>query len=150
MRKEDALGILTWIEDSLGELRTEVRRIKTANIYRKPIYGEAQEVCRKWFEELEPSLARFGIGEDLGKKYHQLFTALVQLSVKTSVKTTYLRSIDQILAGIKDDIHVPIMVSSGRIVSLPNLAEILESATGEEREYLEEALGCAGQGYFRA
>ena len=45
MRKEDAITTLTWIESSLTELRIEVRQIKTANIYRKPIYDEAREVC---------------------------------------------------------------------------------------------------------
>jgi hypothetical protein len=150
MRKEDAISTLTWIEESLRELRTEVQRIKTTNIYRKPVYDEAQEVCRKWFEELEPSLVRFGISDEVRTKYQKLFTALVQLSVKTSVRATYLKGLDQIILGLKDEILVPVMVSSGRIVSLPHLSEILESATRDEKEYLEEALGCAGQGFLRA
>ena len=150
MRKEDATEILTWIEDSLKELRSEVQQIKTKNVNRKPIYAEAREVSRKWFDELEPSLAKFGLAEDVRKKYHDRFTHLVQLSVRTSVRTTYLKALDEIIPGLKDEILVPVMISAGRTVSISHLAKILEAASEEEKEYLEEALGCASQGYMRA
>jgi hypothetical protein len=42
------------------------------------------------------------------------------------------------------------MKSAGKIVSVSHLAKILENATEEEKGYLEEALGCAGNGFFRA
>src|SRR3989442_6837720 len=150
MRKEDAIDVLTWIENSIRELRSDVQRIKTTNVYRKPVYDESREVCRKWFEDLEPSLPQFGIADDIVRKYHQLFSDLVELSIKTSVKATYLKKLEQIASRLKDEVLVPIMVSSGRIASMPHLMEILECATIEEKEYLEEALGCAGQGFFRA
>jgi hypothetical protein len=42
------------------------------------------------------------------------------------------------------------MKSTGRITSIANLAKILERVTAEEKEYLNEALGCAKYEFHRA
>ncbi len=150
MRKEDAIAILNRIESSLRKLRTEIQRVKTTNVNRNTIKDSANQTSTKWFEEIEPSLSRFGVTDEVRGKYHGLFTSLLQLSTRTSVKATYLKTIDDILRDLKDDIFVTVMKSAGQIVSVSHLAKILETATEEEKGYLEEALGCASQGYFRA
>jgi len=150
MRKEDALGILDDIENSLRKLHTDIRRVKTSNIYKKTIKDSTQNISRKWFEDLDPSLSSLGVSDELRKKYQELFNNLLRLSVKTSVKQTYLKTIDMILQDFKDEIFVTVMKSAGQVVSVTQLAKILENATGEERDYLDEALGCASRGSFRA
>jgi hypothetical protein len=42
------------------------------------------------------------------------------------------------------------MKSAGQVVSVSHLTKILENATEEEKDYLDEALGCASRGFFRA
>ena len=150
MKKEDALALLDSIENSLRRLHIEIRRVKTSNIYKKAVKDSSQKIGTKWFEELDPSLPSLGVTDELRKKYHDLFTALLLLSVKTSVKQTYLKTIDAILQDFKEELFVTIMKSAGQVVSVSHIAKILENATDEEKDYLDEALGCASRGFFRA
>ena len=150
MRKEDALAILDDIENSLRKLRIEIRKVKTRNINKKTIRDSARKIGTKWFEEIDPSLPSLGMTDEIKNKYSGLFTSLLTLSLKTSYTQTYLRSIDEILQDFKDELFVTVMKSAGQVVSVSHLTRILESATDEEKDYLEEALGCAGRGFFRA
>jgi hypothetical protein len=150
MRKQDALTLLDDIENSLRRLYTEIRKVKTSNIYKKDIKDSAQKIGTKWFEELDPSLSSLGVTDELRKKYDELFTSLLSLSLKTSVKQTYLKTIDEILQDFKEELYVTVMKSAGQVVSVSHLTKILENATDEEKDYLDEALGCASRGFFRA
>jgi type III secretory pathway component EscV len=150
MKKEDALALLDSIENSLRRLHIEIRRVKTSNIYKKAVKDSSQKIGTKWFEELGPSLPSLGVTDELRQKYHDLFTTLLLLSVKTSVKQTYLKTIDAILQDFKEELFVTIMKSAGQVVSVSHIAKILENATDEEKDYLDEALGCASRGFFRA
>lgn len=150
MRKQEALALLDDIEDLLRKLHIEVRKLKTSNIYKKTIKDSAQKIGTKWFEEIDPSLPSLGVTDEVRKKYHDLFTFLLSLSVKTSVKQTYLKTIDEILQDFKEELFVTVMKSAGQVVSVSHLTKILENATDEEKDYLDEALGCASRGFFRA
>ena len=150
MRKQDALANLDDIESSLRKLHIEIRKVKTDNIYKKTIKDSAQATSTKWFEELDPSLTSLGVTDELRKKYDDLFTSLLSLSLKTSVAQTYLKTIDAILQDFKEELFVTIMKSAGQVVSVAQLVKILMNATDEERDYLDEALGCASRGFFRA
>jgi hypothetical protein len=150
MRKQDALTLLNDIELSLRRLYIEIRRVKTSNIYKSALKDSAQKIGTKWFEELDPSLPSLGVTDELRQKYHDLFTTILLLSVKTSVKQTYLKTIDEILEDYKAELFVTIMKSAGQVVSVNQLMKIRENATDEEKDYLDEALGCAGRGFFRA
>jgi len=150
MRKQDALALLDDIENSLRRLHIEIRKVKTSNIYKKTIKDSAQKIGTKWFEELDPSLPSFGVTDELRKKYDDLFTSLLSLSLKTSYKETYLKMIDEILQDFKEELFVTVMKSAGQVVSVSHLTKILENATDEEKDYLDEALGCASRGFFRA
>ncbi len=70
--------------------------------------------------------------------------------MKTSYRKTYLKTIDEILQGFKEELFVAVMKSVGQVVSVSQLTKILENATDEEKDYLDEALGCASRGFFRA
>ncbi len=150
MRKEDALAILDNIENSLRKLHIEIRGVKTSNIYKKTVKDATQVIGRKWFEDLDPWLPSLGVSDEIGKKYHDLFDFLLRLSVKTSYKKTYLKTIDDILQDYREELFVNIMKSAGQVVSVSQIAKILENATDEEKDYLDEALGCANRGFFRA
>ncbi len=150
MKKEEVLVALNAIEDSIKSLRKEINKIKTGNIYRKETKSSAQQLCKQWFEEIEPVLSRFGVTDEVKGKYHGFFTSLLQSSFKTTRKATYLKILDDITFDFKDDLFVTVMKSAGKIVSITHIAKILETATEEEKDYLNEALGCASHGFFRA
>jgi len=150
MRKEEALALLNSLESSLLSLRGEIRKLKPKLVNRKSIKDFAQQICGKWFEQIEPALLAFGVSDEVKNRYQAYFTTLLQLAIRVSSKSTYLKTLEQILTDFKDDLFVSVMKSTGQIVSVKHLMKILENATPEEKEYLDEALGCASQKFFKA
>jgi len=148
--KENALNILNKIENELKQLRIKLRQMKTEKVYRIAEQQFTRQICTNWFENAEPILLKFGVSNDIRKKYHNMFTTLLQLSIKPSCRTTYLKILDEILQNFRDDMFVPIMKSADQITSVIHLEKILENATEEEKDYLNEALGCASRGFYRA
>src|SRR6266850_1987314 len=97
MRKEDVIEALNKVEDYLIKLRREIAKISTSNVNKKEIKDSIQDLCKFWFEEIESPLQRFGISDDIKRKYHGFFTNLLELALKISRKITYLKKIDDIL-----------------------------------------------------
>jgi hypothetical protein len=150
MNKEDVLGAVDALESLANQLRSSITKAKVQFVNRTEIQQSAQQVSRKWFEDIEPALDRFGITSETKQKYSTFFNSLLTLSTKPSQTKSYLRIIDAILQDLRPDIAIPIMRSPGKIVSILHLSKILGAATEEEKEFLNEAIGCAGQGFFRA
>jgi hypothetical protein len=150
MNKEETIKTIVEIHKELEKLDDFLAQCKTKFITKKQTKQEIQTISTKWFENLDPTLRQFGISESTKGKYHELFTQLLQLSVKTSWRKTYKKTIAEILANYKDEILVTVMKSAGRIVSISTSANILQNVTPEEREYLNEALGCAQHEFYRA
>lgn len=148
MSKEGILEDLDEVETKLNKLNKNLTQSKIKFVARKSAQQEVQLITTKWFEEIEPVMDQFGVSEEIIKNYHKLFTQLLELSLKTSRKKTYLRIIEQILSDFKD-IVLLVMKSAGKIISTADLVKILEKVTEEEREFLSEALGCAKYKFFR-
>jgi len=150
MIKDEIINSLTAFEDALNRLDTYFGQSEIKYIRRKQTQQEIQSIAKKWFEEIEPVIHQFGVLDATKKKYHELFSRVLELSVKETVrKKTYQKIINDILTDFKDDILVVVMKSAGRIVSFANLSKILENVTEEEKEYLNEALGCARHEFLR-
>lgn len=149
MNKKGTLENLNEVENALDRLSIEFSQSPTKLVSRKQIRQRVQSIAKKWFEEIEPLFHQFGVSDTVRKKYHELFTKLLQLSMKTSRKKTYQKTIKQILVDFKDDITILVMQFAGQIGSIANLVKILVDVTEEEEEYLSEALGCARYGFFR-
>ena len=150
MRKEDVIEGLNKVEDLSTKIRKEIFKISTRDINKKEIKDSTKELCKYWFEEIEPPLQRFGISEDITRKYHGLFTNLLELSLKSSRRETYLKKFDDIQFSFKEDLHIPVIKWVGSIISVGHLTKILENASEQEKDYLNEALGCASHKFFRA
>ena len=58
-------------------------------------------------------------------------------------KKSYLTTINKILSDFKVELLVPVMKSTKQITKISQLNNILENVDENEREYLEEAIGCA-------
>ena len=150
MSKEEVIESINELNKSLISLGAYFDECKIEFITKKETTGQAQLVAKKWFEDIEPILEQFGISEPIKNKYHNYFSQLIQLSLKPSWKKTYQKIIKEILADFKDDILIVVMKSAGKITSIAGLTKILENAIEEEKEYLNEALGCAKYGFYRA
>ncbi len=150
MRKEDVIEGLNKVEDSSIKIRKEISKISSITVNKKEIKDSTKELCKYWFEEIEPPLQRFGISEDITRKYHGLFTNLLELALKISRKETYLKKFDNILFNFKEELHIPVIKWAGSIISVTHIAKILDSATDEEKDYLNEALGCASHKFLKA
>jgi len=150
MIKEEVLAELQEIEDSLVKLRKEIERVRTSNVNKNEIKDSTQKLCKHWFEEMEHALPKFGISDELKVKYHNLFSNLLSLSIRTSRKATYIKIITNILLNFKDELYITVIKFSGKILSITHLTKILDKATEQEKDYLNEALGCASHGFLRA
>jgi hypothetical protein len=149
MDKTETLHNLDEIEGELKRLNSSLVQSKVRFITGKQQQQKIRSITQRWFEIIEPSLALFGISDLVKNKYHQLFTSLLTLSMKPSWKKTFQRIIGQILSDFKDDIVVTVIKSAGHIFSTVELSKITENVTAEEKEYLNESIGCAGNGFFR-
>jgi hypothetical protein len=150
MKKETLVTTLKEIDKELDALTSDINKSASKFVAKKKIMQNAESIAKLWFENVEPSAEHFNISEIIESKYHQLFEQLLELSLKPSRKLTYTKTIDTICANIKEELILVVIKSADKINSFSNLPNILENTTDEEKEYLNEALGCAKNGYLRA
>lgn len=150
MIKDDIVSSLNTLESLVRRLLAALEKIKVIFVDNKDIQEQARIVSQKWFEDVELSLEFFKISEDTKNRYSQLFTQLLTLSTKLCRKSTYVKLLNEILQDCRKDILVPVLRSSGQILTTAHLTKILENATEGETRYLIEALGCASYGFFKA
>lgn len=149
MNKEALIEFTKEIDKGLGDLSVELAKITSKYVNKKSATDRAQHLAKKWFEDVAPCAEQFGF-KDMADKYNQLFDQLLSLSLKPSWKLTYQKTINAIASGFKQDVLQSVIKSASKINSFSNLANILEKATEEEQDYLNEALGCAKNGFLRA
>lgn len=150
MNKATLIANLKEIDKALDSLSKDVNVSVGNYISKKQIMQNAECISRKWFELVEPCAEHFGFATVAESKYHRLFEQLLELSLKQSWKLTYQKTIASISEKFKEDLLLVVIKSADKISSFANLPNILENVTEEEKEYLNEALGCAKNGYLRA
>jgi hypothetical protein len=150
MSKEDLIAEVKILNDQLNSLQASLEKTKTEIVTKSQTRGTIENLAKKWFEKVEPFCEQFGIQEQKKMEYHAYFTQLLNLSLKPSKKRTYQKVLQNILCNLKEDCLIPIIKTAGKITSISNLTKILENVTIEEKDYLNEALGCAQYGFFRA
>jgi len=138
------------VEQSLNDLLSAVRRAKIKFIRRQTIQRSARDITTAWFEKIDPYLESYGISLSAKEDYAKLFRRLLGLSTKGSQSSQYTGLIDDILKNFHDDILIPALRYSKTGVDLTVIGKIVSSATAEERDYLDEAVGCAKENYLRA
>jgi hypothetical protein len=149
MKKEALIATLKEIDKKLDHLYNNLNKSPSDFVAKKQPMQEAEQIAKLWFETVEPNAENFGIKEIVENKYHELFEQLAELSQKPSRKATYHKTIMSICEDIKKELILAVIKSSDKVYS-SNLPNILENATQEEKEYLNEALGCAEKGFLRA
>lgn len=149
--KNAVIDNLNLLEGSLRQLRRSLNLLKKTFVSRNDIREPAQKIARTWFENIEKSITEFNIDLSVITKYHHNFTNLLSLSIgRNARRISYIRTIDDILSGFKQEILLPVMKSAGQISKIVDLSKILENASKEEEEYLKEAIGCADHNFYKA
>lgn len=149
MKKEVIIATLKEIDKKLDSLSNDLDKSPSKFVSKKQLMQDTEIIAKSWFETVEPYAENYGIKEIIGSKYHNLFEILLELSLKTSRKVTYQKTIYSICVDFKEELTVAALKSAEK-VNYSNLPDILENATQEEKEYLIEALGCAEKGFLRA
>ncbi len=148
--KDLVVSKLKQMEELLRQFLKTINSIKSDFVSRQEIKDESESLARTWFEEIENNLPSFEVDESIIKKYRVLFEELLKLGTRNQRKTSYIRVVNNIISDFKDELLVPVMKSSRQISKITQLNNILENVDEDEREYLEEAIGCAGFKFYRA
>lgn len=148
MNKAEAISSLNETESDLKQLLGIVSKRRGTTISSSEVQSLTQLISRTWFENIDGNLVILGVEETTRGRYHELFDRLLKLSLRTSWKNTYQKTIQEILDNFKDDLVVPIMKSMEKVTT-SQIAKMPSNVTAEEKEYLEEAIGCADHGFYR-
>jgi len=103
------------------------------------------------FDEISQALPAFSVSQAVVSKYDARFTELLGnalydfLDLQQAVGTFF-----EILLEIGRDLLLPVYTYQGEDVAVGSIVEIMNLATDEEREYLQEAHACARTGCLRA
>lgn len=148
--KESIISKLEQIESSLKNLLRTINSINSDFVSRKEIEDTSKDLAKTWFEEIESNLPSFEVDETIIKKYKELFGKLLELGMGKQRKKIYITVINDIISNFRKDLLIPVMKSTKQVIKITQLSTILENVDKDEREYLEEAIGCANCNYFRA
>ena len=149
MNKAEILENLNQISADLKKNRTKLNRTTRTNVSKKETRDEIQKTATIWFEKIEMQLTSLKTDEKIIQKYHKYFEKLLNLSLTTSRKTSYLNIIDTILDKFNAELIVWVIKSAVQIEQFKQLVKILTNVTEKESEYLNEAIGCANNNFFR-
>jgi hypothetical protein len=150
MNKATLIANIKELDKALDGLSKDVNASVGKYVSKIQTMQNAELIATKWFELVEPCAEHFGFATVVESKYHKLFEQLLELSLKQSWKLTYHKTIAAICEKFKEDLLLAVIKSANKISSFANLPNVLENVTDEEKEYLNEALGCAKNGYLRA
>jgi len=131
----------------------EVSGLPTDRVSRLEHRKAAEALAATWVDDLRSALEhRFGVPPEVLKKYAEHFKRLFVLSRPNNQKRSYVEVLRAILKDSEDDLVLHVQQFDGGI-SNPAVS-YLEGVVGrlpeEERDYMDEALGCLRQGYRRA
>jgi hypothetical protein len=147
MSHSNLISSLENLETLIRSLRKEVGKIQIILISKKETRKKAETLSRIWFHELKNKLP-IQIDDTIRKKYDDLFNKLLDLATGPSRKSSYIGILNKVLQRWKQEIRIPCLMSP--ISGVDKLSRILENATEEERDYLQEAIGCANNHFYRA
>jgi len=150
MSKEYLFNELGNILSNLRGLRRNINNLNVNRISRNEIREQTRTCAQMWFENIIPYINRYDISSEILKKYNALFRELIKISLVKTRKNKYLKTIDEITQNINDELFTTLLTSNNSIVNIDSIQQILENASSLEKDYLEEAIGCAQNNFLRA
>lgn len=143
----------TKLQQLLGDLKDLRKTIKSATvpqIAKNAIRDRANELGSLWHREFS-SKVRSILPKEACDRYDAGFTRLIRLSSPNNLRSSYLDTLNEIIAPFRDDIIIP--AQQGAFVAPPPTAfdSFFSSISNpDESIYMQEAVACAKGGHFRA
>jgi hypothetical protein len=136
----------------LKRLKNEIKKEKSDRIHKESLRVRSEGLSNIWFSEIQNIITDYDfISNDVIKKYRDYFTRLIKISAPSNRKTSYLETLDNIVRGFNDDLIMPIITNRSNIQQKNSFSNFfLEFNKIPEKNYLDEAIGCAENGFFRA
>jgi hypothetical protein len=147
------------VVDQLKHFLVEVKALKkdikaetTDQIAKKALRSRAEAVGSRWFNEVAPLLtSAAGYEVDVVEKYSKASAHLIKLSAPNNLRTSYLKALDVLSKGFRDELILPAQQGAGSAASASQFDAFFGSLPdAEEEKYLSEAVACAKAGYLKA
>ncbi|HVJ39966.1 MAG TPA: hypothetical protein VM639_00655 [Dongiaceae bacterium] len=151
--KEDLLGRLEFFKASLKKLKLALADQESSTVSRKPTRDLADTIASYWVENLRSPLEhKVGIEAQTIVDTAAHMKRLHQVSRPNNLKSSYLQCINGVLSKFDDKFVLPIKqtppTNPKALLDLRNL--LPDIASVETSSYLEEAINCALQGFYKA
>lgn len=154
--ENEFLKKLEEMEKSLKILRGKIKKEKPKTIAKIELRGGAKYLAQEWFSEIKYGLKDISeiceIKSEIISKYNGYFQELLKISTPNNLKARYKSILENLCRNFRRDLILPIQSSgvskTGSFVNLGNILVNIKDLT--EKEYMEEAIGCAKNGFRRA
>lgn len=126
---------------------------KSGQIRKRSIISIAEELSKRWFDQIKPKLISCGFTEDQLVNYNERFAHLLKLSSSTgNLKNNFLEDLKNILQSFNDDIILTLHTGHNSSSPLGDAyANLLAEVQDQEQSiYLKEAIDCAKLNLLKA
>jgi hypothetical protein len=135
----------------LKGLRKAIRAEKGKTIAKARPRSRAEELATRWLREHARQLGACGqIERERVDKYSAHFRQLLKISAPSNLRASYLRVLDALIKPFRADLLLPLHELPQQAPSLALLSSLFDHLPAREGTFLEEAIGCARNGYLRA
>jgi len=154
--ENEFLTKLEELEKALKFLRGRIKKEKSKAIGKKELRETAKLLAQEWFSEIKNNLNDISevckIQNETISEYDKSFQDLLKISAPNNLKTKYIAILKNLCRNFRRDLVLPIQSSVpdkiGSFIGLDNILVNIKDPT--EKEYMEEAIGCAKRGFRRA
>lgn len=136
--------------DDLKVLRKNIKSVTVPQIAKKAIRDQANELGSLWHREFS-SKVRSILSKESCDRYDADFTHLIRLSAPNNLRSSYLDTLNSIIAPFRDELIIP--AQQGAFATPPPTAFdsfFASISNPDESIYLQESVACAKGGHFRA
>jgi hypothetical protein len=144
-------NILKTFLDNLKTLRRDIKAEHVEQIAKKSLRIRSENLGSYWFNEILSTLSNnYGFSAQLLEKYSTGCAKLIKLSSPNNLKKSYLDSLNTLIRTFRDDLIIPIQqgMESSQESAFESFFKTISSP--EENEYLNEAIMCAKNRFYRA
>ncbi len=152
--------IINEIKDYFDEFEliwTQINKVDTVQVTNSREKNRINLFSEKWFSDYESKMVSLGIEKDVVEKYNNVYRELLKLSSANSRRKSYIKQLEIIRMGYKEDIIIFLQthssinnVEDGNQLSKEILELIDKIEDEDENEYLREALGCWKNCFYKA
>jgi hypothetical protein len=141
---------LKGFDAELKDLRTSIKSETANQIGKKSLREKAEELGTRWFSQLSPQLqVSSTLNQSKVSDYGNHFQDLITISGPGNSKARYLSVLADCIRTFRQDFILPLQTVAATPASqLQKLLSDVKSPV--HSDYLQEAISCASQGYYRA